>query len=181
MRSLCTSQGDEDNGEQGAWFVLSALGLFSTVPGSLNLVLGSPIFRHVRIWRGHCKVGGTGQCDYGRDDSSFSIGSKSVHTFPPDSSYLDLVALGTSPEVSKVVEVTLNGAPLPLSDPSSFSSSSSPRKSRLLFQGNSSSFSSPSSSSSYLIFLSQCACVCVCVCVCACMCVWVNVCVCLYV
>ena len=159
---FCVSQGDEDNGEQGAWFVLSALGLFSTVPGSPNLVLGSPIFRHVRIWRGHCKAGGTGQCDYGRDDSSFSNGSKSIHTFPPDSSYLDLVALGTSPEVSKVVEVTLNGAPLPLSD----SSFSSPRKSRLLFQGNSPSFSSSSSSSSYLIlssFRNVCVCVPVCV------------------
>ena len=27
------SLGDEDNGEQGAWFVLSALGLFAAVPG----------------------------------------------------------------------------------------------------------------------------------------------------
>ena len=43
--------GDEDNGEQGAWFVLSALGLFSTTPGTPDLVLGSPLFRHVAINR----------------------------------------------------------------------------------------------------------------------------------
>jgi hypothetical protein len=44
--------GDEDNGEQGAWFVLSALGLYSTAPGaSANYVLGSPIFKHVQVHR----------------------------------------------------------------------------------------------------------------------------------
>ena len=32
--------GDEDNGEQGAWYVLSALGLFSASPGSADLVIG---------------------------------------------------------------------------------------------------------------------------------------------
>lgn len=43
--------GDEDNGEQGAWFVLSALGLYSVAPGSPDYVIGSPLFRHVRISR----------------------------------------------------------------------------------------------------------------------------------
>ena len=63
--------GDEDNGEMGAWFVLSALGLFSTVPGDDYLVLGSPIFRHVRIWRGKCrKDGKTSDCDYGDRNTS---------------------------------------------------------------------------------------------------------------
>eukprot|EP01035_Chromulina_nebulosa_P020976 gene20976-27183_t len=32
--------GDEDNGEMGAWFVLSALGLFVITPGTRNYVLG---------------------------------------------------------------------------------------------------------------------------------------------
>lgn len=41
--------GDEDNGEQGAWFVLSALGLYSISPGSLDYVVSRPLFRHVRI------------------------------------------------------------------------------------------------------------------------------------
>jgi hypothetical protein len=43
--------GDEDNGEQGAWFVLSALGFYSIVPGSVDYVITSPLFRHVRIDR----------------------------------------------------------------------------------------------------------------------------------
>merc|ERR1712061_267384 len=34
--------GDEDNGEMSSWYTLSALGLFSLVPGSDELVLGSP-------------------------------------------------------------------------------------------------------------------------------------------
>ena len=33
----------------GAWFVLSALGLFSAVPGTPNYVLGAPLFREVVI------------------------------------------------------------------------------------------------------------------------------------
>ena len=42
--------GDEDNGEMGAWFVLSALGMYSVAPGaSREYVLGSPIFRHVAV------------------------------------------------------------------------------------------------------------------------------------
>ena len=44
--------GDEDNGEQGAWFVLSALGLYSVAPGSTDYVIGSPLFRHVKIRKG---------------------------------------------------------------------------------------------------------------------------------
>jgi hypothetical protein len=43
--------GDEDNGEQGAWFVLSALGLYVTTPGTTDYVLGSPLFTHVHILR----------------------------------------------------------------------------------------------------------------------------------
>lgn len=43
--------GDEDNGEQGAWFVLSALGLFSTTPGTPDYVLTTPLFKHVVIHR----------------------------------------------------------------------------------------------------------------------------------
>ena len=106
----------------GAWFVLSALGLFSTVPGSPLLVLGSPIFPHVRIWRGKCDAGGEAGCDYSESGSGGSANNaagkrqedrNSPHAFPPDSSYLDVVALGTSPAVCKVAEITFNGAILP--------------------------------------------------------------------
>ena len=42
--------GDEDNGEMGAWYVLSALGLFDPAPGTdFGYVLGSPLFREVRL------------------------------------------------------------------------------------------------------------------------------------
>lgn len=137
------STGDEDNGEQGAWFVLSALGLFSTVPGSPDLVLGSPIFKHVRIWRGKCKKNPTTNeaiCDYSDSGSGEVVGRDMVknggssrlhsysdkrseaklktgaaHIFPSDSSYLDIVALGTADDVTKVSEITLNGNKLPAS------------------------------------------------------------------
>jgi Glycosyl hydrolase family 92 len=140
--------GDEDNGEMGAWFVLSALGVFSTVPGDDYLVLGSPIFRHVRIWRGKCsKDGETSDCDYGERSSSnssvemprsvrtrtsprvFGFGRAKpsrgdelkgiagvTYTFPSDSSYLHIVALGTAPDVSKVAEITFDGSPLGATD-----------------------------------------------------------------
>jgi predicted alpha-1,2-mannosidase len=77
--------GDEDNGEQGAWFVLSALGLYSTVPGTPDYVLGSPIFKHVRIWRSG-------------DNEDIT-----------KNEYLDIVALGTSDKNILVSEVQLNG------------------------------------------------------------------------
>lgn len=43
--------GDEDNGEMGAWYVLSSLGLYATAPGvSENYVLASiPIFKRVHL------------------------------------------------------------------------------------------------------------------------------------
>ena len=110
--------GDEDNGEQGAWFVLSALGLFSTVPGSPFMVLGSPIFKHVRVWRGKCETDAVSKevtCDYsyGMSEEREGKEGKGVYVFPPESSYLDIVALGTSSSVSRVAEITLNGEPLP--------------------------------------------------------------------
>lgn len=41
--------GDEDNGEMGAWYVLSSLGLYSLSPGSQDLVLGSPLFASATV------------------------------------------------------------------------------------------------------------------------------------
>jgi len=44
--------GDEDNGEQGAWYVLSALGLFEPAPGTTHgYALGSPLFQQVDLYR----------------------------------------------------------------------------------------------------------------------------------
>ncbi len=41
--------GDEDNGEMGAWYVLSSLGLYSLSPGSNSYVLGSPAFGRIDL------------------------------------------------------------------------------------------------------------------------------------
>ena len=41
--------GDEDNGSMAAWYLLSALGLYQLVPGSLEYSIGSPMYRHVRL------------------------------------------------------------------------------------------------------------------------------------
>lgn len=41
--------GDEDNGQTSAWYVFSALGFYSVCPGSNEYVLGSPLFKSVKI------------------------------------------------------------------------------------------------------------------------------------
>lgn len=41
--------GDEDNGEMGSWYVLNALGMYSLCPGRTEYVLGSPLFKSVRL------------------------------------------------------------------------------------------------------------------------------------
>lgn len=99
---LCHTIGDEDNGEQGAWFVLSALGLYSITPGityphfpreflifnqgTPDYVLGSPIFKHVVIDRS-----GTGK----------------------EESLLHVVALGTEEKAVRVKEVFFAGQKIP--------------------------------------------------------------------
>ena len=41
--------GNEDCGQMSAWFVWSALGMYPVVPGSGQVVLGSPMFKRVRV------------------------------------------------------------------------------------------------------------------------------------
>ena len=41
--------GDEDNGQTSAWYVFSALGFYPLCPGSNEYVIGSPLFKSVRI------------------------------------------------------------------------------------------------------------------------------------
>ncbi|MCW5912083.1 MAG: GH92 family glycosyl hydrolase [Cyclobacteriaceae bacterium] len=41
--------GDEDNGQTSAWYVFSALGFYPLCPGSNEYILGSPLFRSVKI------------------------------------------------------------------------------------------------------------------------------------
>lgn len=84
--------GDEDNGEQGAWFVLSALGLFSVTPGTVDYVLGSPLFRHVRISRDHF----INEPFYQKTPQEVEV---------DENHYLDIIAFGTKHGVSHVEKV----------------------------------------------------------------------------
>lgn len=43
--------GDEDTGSMSAWYVLSALGIYSLCPGKPDWVLGAPLFRHAEVHR----------------------------------------------------------------------------------------------------------------------------------
>ncbi|HLO58678.1 MAG TPA: glycoside hydrolase family 92 protein, partial [Bacteroidales bacterium] len=41
--------GDEDNGQTSAWYVFSAMGFYPVCPGTMQYVIGSPVFSHVKI------------------------------------------------------------------------------------------------------------------------------------
>lgn len=41
--------GDEDNGQTSAWFVFSALGFYPVCPGTLEYVIGAPLFQEVVV------------------------------------------------------------------------------------------------------------------------------------
>jgi predicted alpha-1,2-mannosidase len=41
--------GDEDNGQTSAWYVFSAMGFYPVCPGTLQYVIGSPLFSQVKI------------------------------------------------------------------------------------------------------------------------------------
>jgi len=41
--------GDEDNGQTSAWYVFSAMGFYSVCPGTNEYVIGSPLFKSVKV------------------------------------------------------------------------------------------------------------------------------------
>lgn len=41
--------GDEDNGQTSAWYVFSALGFYPVAPGTDQYILGSPLFKSVKV------------------------------------------------------------------------------------------------------------------------------------
>jgi predicted alpha-1,2-mannosidase len=47
--------GDEDNGQTSAWYVFSALGFYPLCPGSNEYIMGSPLFKSVKIDLGNGK------------------------------------------------------------------------------------------------------------------------------
>lgn len=42
--------GDEDNGQTSAWYVFSAMGMYSVTPGTNQYVLGSPLFKKITLY-----------------------------------------------------------------------------------------------------------------------------------
>jgi predicted alpha-1,2-mannosidase len=49
LYSVDNFPGDEDTGSMGAWYVLSALGIYSMCPGKAEWVLGAPLFERAEI------------------------------------------------------------------------------------------------------------------------------------
>jgi predicted alpha-1,2-mannosidase len=41
--------GDEDNGQTSAWYVFSAMGMYSVAPGTNQYVLGAPLFKKITL------------------------------------------------------------------------------------------------------------------------------------
>lgn len=41
--------GDEDNGQTSAWYVFSAMGMYSVAPGTNQYVLGAPLFKRITL------------------------------------------------------------------------------------------------------------------------------------
>lgn len=93
---------------QGAWYVLSALGLYVVTPGTTDYVLGSPVFRHVRISRNAEPYANYYATSYEQQLTS------SIKLTDSDSQhkYLDIIALGTGPGTVYVDQVTLNNKPV---------------------------------------------------------------------
>lgn len=93
--------GDEDNGEQGSWYVLSALGLFSVTPGTRDYALGLPLFKHVRILRsspeGLYNV-------FGATDPSLS----SLAIVKGSDKWVDVISLGNNDKVSHSKKILWN-------------------------------------------------------------------------
>eukprot|EP00981_Chlorochromonas_danica_P006116 scaffold1290_cov248-Ochromonas_danica.AAC.1 len=98
--------GDEDNGEQGAWFVLSALGLFSVTPGTPDYILSSPLFKHVRIVRSSIKN------DFGFASCATPNTGDAVYVSDGRERYLDIFAKGTGEDHVYVKKVLFNGTEL---------------------------------------------------------------------
>lgn len=69
--------GDEDNGQTSAWYVFSALGFYPVCPGSLQYVIGSPLFDRVTL-----------SLPEGKELSIEAIGNG------PKSRYVDALQLG---------------------------------------------------------------------------------------
>ena len=79
--------GDEDQGSMSAWYVLSALGIYSVTPGTSEYVIGSPLFRKAVI----TMEDGKKFTIEARDNSADNvyIQSASLNGKPLDKNYID--------------------------------------------------------------------------------------------
>lgn len=98
--------GDEDNGEMGGWFVLSAMGLYARAPGSGQYVLGIPLFEEIEI-----DISDTPVVSFGSPSTADLVGSASSSPVPK---VLRIVAEGNHRERSAVHQVRWNNELLPL-------------------------------------------------------------------
>lgn len=75
--------GDEDNGQTSAWYIFSAMGFYPVCPGSDQYVLGSPLFKSVKInfENGNTmNITSTNNSKENRYIRSMSVNDKSVYT-----------------------------------------------------------------------------------------------------
>ena len=126
--------GDEDNGEMGAWYVMSAMGLFSAAPGSMGgeYVLGTPMFDHIRVHYdpilasdGMNVLPGPGdyhaQTENKKHITRLQLliqqlkSKKSIDSFSvskEDRGHLDILALGSSVDNIHIKQIYLNKKPV---------------------------------------------------------------------
>lgn len=88
--------------------MLSALGLYVVTPGTPDYVLGSPVFRHVRISRSPEAYDPYYTSSYEQQQQ----GSAAALAATTPGKYLDIIALGTGPGSVYVDQVTLNNQPV---------------------------------------------------------------------
>ena len=85
--------GDEDNGQTSAWYVFSALGFYPVAPGTGEYVLGTPLFRHVRI---HLENGKTVTINApANSDENRYIDRLTIDGKPTDATFVTLGSLNS--------------------------------------------------------------------------------------
>lgn len=78
--------GDEDNGQTSAWYVFSALGFYTVCPGADQYILGSPLFKHVKL---HLENGNTIELNASdNDEDRRYVSSLKVNGMLYDKNYL---------------------------------------------------------------------------------------------
>lgn len=78
--------GDEDNGQTSAWYVFSALGFYTVCPGTDQYILGSPLFKQVKL---HLENGNTIEMNApDNEEDRRYVSSLKVNGMPYEKNYL---------------------------------------------------------------------------------------------